>query len=263
VEQHDEVTVEVADAVATVTMNRPAALNALTAGMKERLLDALAGVAVDPRIRAVVLTGAGRAFCVGQDLREHAGALESGAAALDTVRRHYNPLILTLTRMPKPVVAAVSGAAAGAGAGLAFACDFRVVGRGATFLMAFARVGLTGDSGTSWLLPRLVGQARAAELLMLAEPVTAETAEHLGLVTRLVPDDQVAATAGELAAQLADGPTLAYAAIKESLVFAAGHGLAEALDREADLQQRCGRTADHREATAAFVAKRPVGFTGR
>jgi 2-(1,2-epoxy-1,2-dihydrophenyl)acetyl-CoA isomerase len=255
---------EVHDSVATITINRPAARNALTAEAKVALLEALRTASSAAHVRAVVLTGAGGAFCSGQDLREHADLLAAGgAAALDTVRRHYNPIIETITGMPKPVVAALPGVAAGAGAGLAFASDFRLAAERASLLLAFARVGLGADSGTSWTLQRLVGSAKAAELLMLAEPVDAPTALVLGLVTSVVPDDELAATAAAFASRLADGPTLAYAAIKEGLRFAATHGLSDALEMEADLQTRLGETADHQSATQAFLARQAPAYQGR
>jgi 2-(1,2-epoxy-1,2-dihydrophenyl)acetyl-CoA isomerase len=165
--------------------------------------------------------------------------------------------------MPKPVIAAVNGVAAGAGAGLAFACDLRVAARGASFLMAFARVGLAADTGVSWTLPRLAGAGRAAELLMLAEPIRAPQALELGLVNQVVEDADLPAVAGALAARLAAGPTAAYAGIKEQLNYAAGHGLAEALDKEAEVQAALGRTADHRAATLAFTRKQAPSFLGR
>ncbi len=251
-------------AVATITINRPAARNALTAEAKVALLEALRTASAAAQIRAVVLTGAGGAFCSGQDLREHAELLAAGGpAALDTVRRHYNPIIETITDMPKPVVAALPGVAAGAGAGLAFASDFRIAAERATLLLAFARVGLGPDSGTSWTLQRLVGPARAAELLMLAEPVDAPTALTLGLVTSVVPADELPTAADAFARRLAEGPTLAYAAIKEGLRFAATHGLRESLEAEADLQARLGDTADHRSATQAFLARQAPVYQGR
>ena len=250
-------------AVATITINRPAARNALTAETKLALLDTLRDVSADPAIRAVILTGAGPAFCAGQDLREHASELESGSAPLSTVREHYNPIVMCITAMPKPVIAAINGVAAGAGAALAFACDFRIAARGASLLMAFARVGLGADSGASWTLQRLAGPARAAELLMLAEPVDAATAHSMGLVGSVVADDELPAAAAALAARLAAGPTKAYAAIKEALLYSAGHGLHESLAREADLQQQLGQTRDHQEATRAFLRKEQPLFEGR
>ena len=165
-----------------------------------------------------MLAGAGKAFCVGQDLREHAATWTSGATDLDTVRAHYNPIAQRLANMPKPVVAAVRGTAAGAGASLALLADFRIGGPKTTFLMAFANVGLAGDTGISWSLPRIVGHARALELLLLAQPVRAEQCLDYGLLTQLVEDDeQVLPTAQELAARLAAGPTVAYGAIKREL----------------------------------------------
>jgi 2-(1,2-epoxy-1,2-dihydrophenyl)acetyl-CoA isomerase len=247
--------------VATLTLNRPEALNALDVALKEELLARLRAVAADPSVRAVVLAGAGRAFCVGQDLREHTASLESTATPLDTVRVHYGPLVLALAGMPKPVVAAVRGMAAGAGLGLALLADFRIGGPSTGFLTAFAGVGLAADTGVSWTLPRLVGHARATELLLLSEPVRAAPAYELGLLTRLVDsDDAVLPATQELAARLAAGPTVAYAQLKRELLGAAG--LAEALELEADAQAACGATADHRNATAAFVAKQQPTFQG-
>ena len=259
----DSVRCELDGTVATITLNRPAARNALTAEMKTGLLDALRDCGSDPAVRAVILTGAGQAFCAGQDLREHALMLESGGETADTVRRHYNPIISAITGMPKPVIAGIGGVAAGAGASLAFACDFRIAARRASFLMAFARVGLGADSGASWTLQRLVGTARAAELLMLAEPVPADRALAMGLLTAVVDDAELTGTVAELAARLAAGPTAAYAGIKEQLNFAAGHGLAEALDKEAEVQSLLGRTADHQAATLAFTRKQEPRFLGR
>lgn len=248
-------------AVATLTLNRPQSLNSLDVALKEALRDELAALAADPTVRAVVLTGAGRAFCVGQDLREHAATLAGDTGRpLATVREHYNPIASALAGMPKPVVAAVRGMAAGAGAGLALLADLRVGGPSTGFLMAFANVGLAADTAVSWTLPRIVGHAKATELLMLAEPVPAEEALRLGLLTRLVDDDEaVLAAAQELAARLAAGPTVAYAQIKRQLV---GAELAAALEREAETQEVCGATADHRAATEAFLAKQRPTFRG-
>lgn len=254
---------EVADGVATITLNRPDAMNALTVEMKLALVEALVRAVDDDAVRAVLLTGAGRAFCAGQDLREHADNLEAGAGLGGTVRQHYNPIVRALAGMPKPVVAAVNGVAAGAGAGFAFACDVRVAAEGARFSMAFSGIGLAPDSGTSWTLQRLVGRGRALELLMLAEPVTAEHAREIGLVQRVVADAELPDAARDLATRLASGPTVAYGAIKQAVDFAAGHGLAEALEREAELQEACAATDDHLNATRAFLDKRRPTFSGR
>jgi 2-(1,2-epoxy-1,2-dihydrophenyl)acetyl-CoA isomerase len=260
--QSETLFVDHSDGVATLTLNRPESLNSLSTELRETLLAALTEAAADDAVRAVVLAGQGRAFCVGQDLREHVEALRDGSA-LETVRAHYNPIVLCIAGMPKPVVAAVGGVAAGAGASFAFAADFRIAGESAKFLLAFANIGLTADSGASWTLPRLIGQARATALLMLAEPVTAQHALDIGLVNAVVPDDRVLVAAHELAARLANGPTLAYAAIKQSLLHAASSSLADALEREAVLHIQMGATADHRDATAAFVAKQKPVFHGR
>ncbi len=259
----DTVRCDRGDAIATITLNRPAARNALTAEMKDGLLAALRECGADQAVRAVILTGAGQAFCAGQDLREHAGLLAAGADPIDTVRQHYNPIIMAITGMPKPVIAAVGGVAAGAGASLAFACDFRIAAQRASVLMAFARVGLGADSGASWTLQRLAGPARAAELLLLAEPLAADKALSYGLFNSVVADDELAGAAHDLAARLAAGPTAAYAAIKQSLAFAAAHGLADSLEMEAQLQAELGRTADHRAATMAFVHKQEPVYQGR
>jgi len=260
----DTVLLDSSEGVATITLNRPEALNSFTLELKEALLETVRQVAADPAARAVVLTGAGRGFSAGQDLREHAELLQAGdPAPLRTVREHYNPLIMTLASMPKPVVAAVNGMAAGAGASLSFAADFRIAADGARFLLAFANVGLTLDSGASWTLPRLVGYARAAAMALLAEPIGATAALEMGLVNAVVPDDRVLVTAHELAAKLAAGPTAAYAAIKEALAFGATATLAQTLEKEAELQNRLGATTDHREATAAFLRKQNPTFTGR
>ena len=253
------------DAVVTLTLNRPHAMNALDLALKEALRDTLAELETDRSCRAVVLTGAGGAFSAGQDLREHVATLgNSSAPPLDTVRAHYNPIAARLANLPKPVVAAVRGMAAGAGASLAFLADIRVGGPGTSFLMAFAKVGLAADTGASWTLPRLVGHAKAVELLMLAEPVRAEEACRLGLITRLTDDDeQVLPAAQELATRLAAGPTVAYGAIKRQLSIADAGTLADALAAEAQAQAICGATADHRAATEAFVAKQKPVFEGR
>ncbi|MFI6176710.1 enoyl-CoA hydratase-related protein [Nonomuraea sp. NPDC051191] len=252
-----------ADAVATVTLDRPESMNSLTAETKAALLEAVRRAAADPEVRAVLLTGSGRAFCAGQDLREHADNLAAGRGLADTVREHYNPIVELIATMPKPVVAAVNGVAAGAGAALAFACDLRIASDKAKFALAFAGIGLAPDSGASWTLQRLVGRGRAAELLLLGEPIDAATALGLGLVTRVVPADDLPKTAHELAVRLAAGPTAAYAATKRALAHSATHALADSLALEADLQDACVATQDHQDATRAFLAKERPVFRGR
>jgi 2-(1,2-epoxy-1,2-dihydrophenyl)acetyl-CoA isomerase len=255
--------VQRAEAVATVIMNRPNSLNALSNQLKTALLDNLTVLATDDTVRAVVLTGAGRAFCVGQDLAEHAEALRASPTPVSTVVEHYNPITLTLASMPKPVIAAINGVAAGAGAGFAFAADFRVASTAASFRLAFANIGLTLDSGTSWTLPRLVGSARATALALLGESVSAEAALEMGLVNAVLEPDRVPVAAAELAGRLAAGPTAAYAAIKESLRFGASSSLDDTLTKEAQLQARIAVTGDHRHAVDAFLAKQQPVFTGR
>jgi 2-(1,2-epoxy-1,2-dihydrophenyl)acetyl-CoA isomerase len=252
-----------ADGVRTLTLNRPKAYNALSVELKERLLDALREAAATPEVRAVVLTGAGKAFCAGQDLKEHADGLASGSAPLNTVTKHYNPIIRTIVEMPKPVIAAVNGTAAGAGAGFAYACDLRLAAESARFLMAFAGVGLGPDSGASWTLQRLIGYGRASELMLLGRPVDAPEAQRLGLVSEVVADEELAGRAHAVAAKLAAGPTLAFAKVKEVLGKAATCTLDEALAIEDKAQSLLGATADHQEAVAAFVAKRAPEFHGR
>jgi 2-(1,2-epoxy-1,2-dihydrophenyl)acetyl-CoA isomerase len=259
----DTIQYAVEGAVATITLNRPDALNALTDEMKVGLRQAITAAGADDAVRAVLLTGQGRAFCVGQDLREHADKLQRGEEALATVTEHYNPLVTAIVELPKPVVAAVNGAAAGAGASLAFACDFRIATDSTSFMLAFARIGLGPDTGASWTLQRLVGYGRAAAMLMLAEPVKAAQALEMGLINAVVTADELLPAARELTGRLAAGPTVAYAETKRALYAAASSDLATALAVEAEVQKRCGATADHRDATEAFLAKQTPTFSGR
>ena len=260
----DTVIYDVSEGLATVTLNRPDAMNSLDTELKEALRDTLREAAEDPEVRAVLLTGSGRAFCVGQDLKEHTGALrEHGGAALNTVDEHYNPITLALAGMPKPVVAGVNGAAAGAGAGFAFAADYRVVADTAAFHTAFAGVALSTDSGISWTLPRLVGPGRAAELLLMPRPVKAQEALELGLANKVVPAAELAAEAEAVARQLAQGPTAAYAAIKQAVAYGASHSLAETLEKESELQTAVGASEDHTIAVEAFLKKETPKFVGR
>ncbi|TVT37546.1 enoyl-CoA hydratase [Amycolatopsis rhizosphaerae] len=253
-----------ADGVRTLTLNRPKAYNSLTVELKERLLAALREAADAPEVRAVVLTGAGKAFCAGQDLKEHVALLQANdPRPLRTVSEHYNPIVRTIVEMPKPVVAAVNGPAAGAGASLAYACDLRISASSANFLMAFANVGLGPDSGASWTLQRLVGYGRASELMLLARTVDSAEALRLGLVSEVVLDEELAKRAHAVAAKLAAGPTVCYAKIKEVLSTAAESTLDEALAAEDAAQAVLGATADHREAVEAFVEKRKPTFQGK
>jgi 2-(1,2-epoxy-1,2-dihydrophenyl)acetyl-CoA isomerase len=256
--------VDRADGVVTLTLNRPESLNSFDIPLKVALMEAVESAASDPACRAVVLTGAGRAFCVGQDLKEHVLSLaRADAHPLNTVVEHFNPLVRRLANLGKPTVAAVRGMAAGAGASLAFLADFRIGGPSTAFLMAFANVGLAGDCGASWTLPRLVGAAKATEMLMLAEPVKAEEALRVGLLSKLLStDDEVLPAAQELAARLAHGPTVAYGQIKRQLLVGESGTLDAALESESEAQRICGGTDDHQNAVAAFVTKEKPIFTG-
>jgi 2-(1,2-epoxy-1,2-dihydrophenyl)acetyl-CoA isomerase len=251
-------------AVATVTFNRPDAMNSLDLATKEALLVALRDVADDPGVRAVVLTGAGRAFCAGQDLREHIEGLQAGDSALgETVQAHYNPAATLLATMNKPVIAAVNGVAAGAGASLAMAADFRILAESAGMNLAFAGIALSCDTGSSWNLPRLVGLAKAKELLLLPRTISADECLTLGLATQVVPDEDFAAAVSELATKLAAGPTLSYGSLRRAVLYSATHTFEESLVHEAELMTYTGHTADHHAAVEAFLAKRKPQFEGR
>jgi 2-(1,2-epoxy-1,2-dihydrophenyl)acetyl-CoA isomerase len=256
----DGLRVEVDGAVATLTLDRPEALNALTVPVKVALREALASIAQDRAIRAVILTGAGRAFCAGQDLAERE---QPDAAPLEVeVRDRYNPIIRALRSMGQPVIAAINGVAAGAGASLAFACDLRIASDTARFVLAFGRIGLVPDSGASWFLPRLVGVAKATELALLDDPVDAAEALRLGLVSKVVTASELMAEARTMAHRLAAGAPLALALTKEALERSMTIDLAEALEGEAKLQGIAGASADHAEGLAAFREKRPPRFEG-
>ncbi len=251
---------EVADAIATITLDRPDALNALTIALKRDLLDAFRAVDRDRAIRAVVLTGTGRAFCAGQDLRER---LQPDAAPLAVeLRERYHPIIRAMRALDQPIVAAINGVAAGAGASLAFACDVRLASDAAAFRLAFGRLGLVPDSGATWFLPRLVGPARAAELALLDEPLSAADAERIGLVARVVPADSLAAEARAVAMRLAALAPRALALTKHALERSWTVGLDAALEDEAYRQGIAGATADHQEGIAAFLEKRQPQFHG-
>lgn len=251
-------------AVAVLTLNRPDRYNALTVELKQALLPAVTEIAADESVRAVVLTGAGKAFCVGQDLGEHAAALEQGAeGAFDTVAEHYNPLVLALTGMAKPVIAAVNGPCVGAGLGIALAADLRVAAAGLKFATAFTGIGLTADTGLSASLAHAVGVSRATELLLLGEQFTAEDAQAWGLVRSVVPREQVLDAGLELARTLAAGPTAAYGEVKAAVRFGAVNELPAVLDHEDAAQRRLARTRDHQAAVADFLAKRTPTFEGR
>ncbi|RTL62877.1 MAG: enoyl-CoA hydratase [Pseudonocardiaceae bacterium] len=247
-------------AVAVVTMNRPERHNALTVELKVALRDALVSVAGDDSVRAIVLTGSGRSFCVGQDLGEHAAALAEGAE-FTTVEEHYNPIVLAMAEAPKPVIAAINGTCVGAGLGFALAADLRVTAAGATFATAFTGIGLTADSGLSATLAHMVGVARATELLLLGERFTAEDAAAWGLAR--IAQGEAVDDALQLARTLAAGPTVAYGEVKAAVRFGAVNELPAVLANEGRGQARLVGTADHAGAVAAFLDKRKPTFEGR
>jgi 2-(1,2-epoxy-1,2-dihydrophenyl)acetyl-CoA isomerase len=260
-----EITYAVDGAVATVTLVRPDRMNSLTLSAKVALRDALHAAAADSAVRCVVVTGSGRAFCVGQDLREHVAGLGGDASMgnATTVTDHYNPIVTAIATMPKPVIAAVNGVAAGAGSSIAFAADFRVLKRSAGFNTAFAAIAFSCDTGASWTLPRLVGHARATELLMRPRTIGADEALAMGLATSVADDDAFEAEVAALAIELAQGPTLAYGAIKRALAYSATHDLPASLEHEGQKMALTGASSDHRAAVAAFLAKEKPVFTGR
>ena len=259
------VTYAAADGVATITLDRPDAMNSLDVATKVALRDAVTQAAGDPAVRCVVLTGTGRAFCVGQDLKEHVEILKGSSSdeLFRTVPEHYNPIVTAVATMQKPVIAAVNGVAAGAGASLAFASDFRILADTAGFNLAFSGIALSCDTGSSWTLPRLVGRAKALALLYFPRTIPAEEAAELGLATKVVPAADLAAEVQRLAARLAAGPTVAFGAIRRSVAFSAGHDLESSLAFEADMMALTGATEDHRNAVDAFVAKQKPAFEGR
>jgi 2-(1,2-epoxy-1,2-dihydrophenyl)acetyl-CoA isomerase len=246
--------------VRVITLNRPDVLNAFDSRLGEELLGALGAASDAADVRCIVLTGAGRAFCSGADLRGHTPGETSLGALL---RTRYNRIILRLRTMDKPVIAAVNGVAAGAGCNLALAADLRVASDRATFIEVFTRVGLIPDSGGTWLLPRFIGIGRALEMMFFAEPIDAAAAERLGLVNRVVAQDDLMPRTLEWAARLAEGPTRAYGLIKRGVERALATDLRGALEYEAQLQEIAGRSDDHREGVAAFLQKRAPSYAGR
>ncbi len=248
--------------VTRITLNRPDKLNAFNEEMHLALRAALEGIEADPNARAVLLTGAGRGFCAGQDLGDREMAEGEAFDLGDTLERLYNPLIRRIRALPKPIICSVNGAAAGAGASLALACDIVLAARSAKFLIAFARIGLVPDSGGTWFLPRLIGEARTKGMALLAEPVDAETAERWGLIWKAVDDDALAGEAEALAARMAAGPTQGYAMIKQALHESPRRTLDDQLDLERDLQRAAGHTEDYREGVTAFLEKRKAVFKG-
>lgn len=250
--------------VATLTLNRPAQLNSFNAQMHQEVREALKQVRQNPEVRCLLITGSGRGFCAGQDLGDRNVA--PGAAAPDlgeSIEKNYNPLIRALRDLPMPVICAVNGVAAGAGANIALACDITLAARSASFIQAFCKIGLVPDSGGTWTLPRAVGMARAKALALLGDKLSAEQAEQWGMIWRCVDDEALQDEALKLARHLAAQPTYGLALIKRALNASASNSFDAQLDLERDLQRLAGRSEDYREGVAAFMEKRTPQFKGR
>ncbi|HEY7757899.1 MAG TPA: 2-(1,2-epoxy-1,2-dihydrophenyl)acetyl-CoA isomerase PaaG [Burkholderiales bacterium] len=255
---------EIAGGVAAITLNRPDKLNSFTAAMHGELREALQRVRSDAAVRALIITGSGRGFCAGQDLSERVmsgsgGEFDVGA----TLEENYNPLVRGLRTLPIPVVCAVNGVAAGAGCNFALACDVVIAARSARFIEVFSRIGLIPDAGGTYVLPRLIGAARAMGMALTAEPVGAEQAEAWGLIWKCVDDDELMPQARNLAAMLAAGATRGFALTKQALYASCGNSIEQQLALEARLQREAARTADFREGVQAFLEKRTARFSGK
>ncbi|MDV5170198.1 2-(1,2-epoxy-1,2-dihydrophenyl)acetyl-CoA isomerase PaaG [Photobacterium rosenbergii] len=260
----DSIHYSVEAGVALFTLNRPDQLNSFNPQMHQALMGFLKQAEKDESVRALVITGAGRAFCAGQDLNDRNISADQSMPDLgESIERFYNPLIKKITQINKPVIAAVNGVAAGAGANLALACDLVIAGKSASFIQAFCRLGLVPDSGGTWTLPRLVGSARAKGLTLLGDKLPAEQAEQWGMIWQCVDDEDLMTTAMGLAQRLATQPTAGLGYIKYAINASTEHSLAEQLDLERDLQRLAGRTEDYREGVSAFFDKRQPEFKGK
>ena len=261
---YETILFELTGGIARLTLNRPDRLNSFNSAMHAEVRDALARLASDASVRVLVLTGAGRGFCAGQDLNDRAVAPDGTGVDLgDSIEKNYKPLVLTLRALPLPVIAAVNGVAAGAGANIALACDMVIAAKSASFVQAFAKLGLVPDSGGTWFLPRLLGNARALGLAFLGDKLSAEQAAQWGLIWKCVDDAELTNTVDELARHLAAAPTKGLARTKQAIYQSWSHSLEEQLDVERDYQRELGKSADYAEGVAAFTAKRPPKFTGR
>jgi 2-(1,2-epoxy-1,2-dihydrophenyl)acetyl-CoA isomerase len=249
-------------AIVRLTLNRPDRLNALTLAMLGELSDALSDIDGNDEVRAVILTGAGRGFCAGQDLNDHA-AIDDTRAIRSVVERHYNPVVRQIRALRQPVIAAVNGVAAGAGASLALACDITIATASAKFSSAFVNIGLIPDAGGSYFLPRLVGQARALGLALLGDTIEAKVAADWGLIWKSVPDADFDAEIDAMAKRLSDMPTIAIGLIKQAINLSGHHSLEQQLATEAELQAQAAETEDYQEGRAAFLEKRKPRFFGR
>ena len=258
--------IEKKNGVGVITLNRPDKLNAFNDELTFALQDTLKELEKDPAIRALIITGSGRGFCSGQDLQNRSISDIVGEKKLslgDSIRRRYNPIIVKIRRMEKPIVAAVNGVAAGAGASLAFACDYRLAADGVNFIQSFSKIGLVPDSGSTFFLPRLIGATRAFELMLSAEKLGAAEALRLGLINKVCPADQLMTEAMALAEKLANGPTKAFGLTKRAINKAIFNDLEELLEYEACLQEIAGRSQDFQEGVKAFAEKREPAYTGK
>lgn len=259
----DPLLMDIDAGVATLTLNRPARLNSFTGALHDALRDALSRVRADRGIRAMIITGTGRAFCAGQDLSERAATPAGVPPDLGaSLEKNYKPLVLGLRALPIPVIAAVNGVAAGAGASVALACDVVIAARSATFIQAFSKLGLVPDAGGTYFLTRSLGAPRAMGLALFGDKLPAEQAETWGLIWKCVDDAELMPAARELAARLAAGPTLGFARTKQAIYAAEQHALEQQIDLECDLQRELGRTSDYREGVDAFLEKRSARFSG-
>ena len=261
--EYKNILVAVQDGFAKITLNRPDKLNSFTSEMHGELRDALKSIARDKDIRALLLTGAGRGFCAGQDLGDRVMGPGDEAPNLgETLEQNYNPLVKTIRNLEKPVICAVNGVAAGAGANLALACDIVIAAKSASFIQAFCKIGLIPDCGGTWTLPRLVGWGRANGLAMLGDKISAEQAAQWGMIWQMVEDDDLVHETEALARHMATQPTKAYALIKRAMNATTHNSIDAQLDLERDLQTLAGRSEDYREGTSAFMEKRPPEFKG-
>jgi 2-(1,2-epoxy-1,2-dihydrophenyl)acetyl-CoA isomerase len=260
---YESIQFSIDNGIAILTLNRPDKLNSFTQAMHLEVRDALENLQADKSVRVLVLTGAGRGFCAGQDLGDR--AVEPGSPGVDlgeSVEKFYAPLVLTLRSLPMPVICAVNGVAAGAGANLALACDIVLAAKSASFIEAFCKLGLIPDTGGTWHLPRMIGMARATGLAMLGEKLSAEKAEEWGLIWRAVPDESLMDEAMKMASHFATAPTKGLAFTKKALQASYANTLPQQLQLEADMMRELGYSHDYREGVAAFMAKRPANFKG-
>jgi 2-(1,2-epoxy-1,2-dihydrophenyl)acetyl-CoA isomerase len=259
---YETITVDVADKIATITLNRPERMNACSISMAGEINDALAAGLGDAR--CLIITGNGRGFCSGADLSARGdSAITGGEGSYIALTRHYNPLMMNLARLNMPIITAINGAAAGIGCSIGLAGDFVIAGQSGYFLQAFVNIGLVPDGGASWMLPRLIGKARATEMMMLGEKISADKAYDWGMIYKCVADDALQAEARTLATRLANGPTISYAVMRKNILTAMENSYAEALLAEAEGQRIAGGSDDAREGGKAFMEKRKPEFKGQ